>query len=150
MGEPMLPQDQLAAAPHEIIYLHQQILKHEKWLLSLKEKITFPVFAVRVSDEYVDWGHEFPSEVFFVSFEDVFNMLHLRRLSLSFLRLWALHLTSAIVVDNIMDVAIADPEILYQDIFKTKAGCTRMAKYLTKFMLQNQDKANLLVPYCPQ
>ena len=78
MGEPMLPQEQLEVAPIEIRYLHDEILKHEKWLLSLKERNSFPVFTVRVPDEYANWIREFPSDVLYVTYEEIFNMLHLR------------------------------------------------------------------------
>ena len=76
-------------------------------------------------------------------------MLHLHRLPGSLLRLWALHLVEAIRVDDVPNVAIADRYLLHEDNIKNDKDRAKMEKYITHFMLTNQDKHYLLMPYRP-
>ena len=145
----MLSPSQLEAASAEVKFLTEQVLRQEKFLLTLAICDTFPVLPVRVPDEYAEWIHEYPAEVFYVSFEEIFNMLHLYRLDSSLLRLWALHLTSAIITDKIEDIVIADPYLMFETTLRTNQGRRSMLAYSRDFMVANQDKSTLLLPYCP-
>ena len=87
--------------------------------------------------------------MFYVRFEEIFNMLHLRRLDSSLLSLWVLHLVTAIRTDNVQDIAIADPYLMHEGNLKSANGRRKMQTYIGDFMFANQDKTSILMPYCP-
>ena len=57
--------------------LHEAILMLEGLLLQDKEA-NYPVFTVKVPKD-LDFVHEAPADLFFIAFEDVFNLFHSRR-----------------------------------------------------------------------
>ena len=104
-----------------------------------EQRDLFPVLAVLVPEVHEDWFREYPADMFFVCFEEIFKIL----------RLWALHLAKAIGVDEVPNIAIADPYLLHEGNIKNDKDRATMEKYIAHFMLTNQDKHYLLMPYRP-
>ena len=145
----MLSKQNYDVATTEIKLLHDPIYNQEKWLLTLMVRDVLPIHAIKVPEEYEDWVHEYPADKFYIRFEEIYDMLHLRRLSGNLVRLWALHLVSAITTDRVRDTAVADPYYMTEGCLKTADGRKKMERSIANFMKNNKDKTLLLVPYFP-
>ena len=81
---PMLP------LQHTINYLESVLLKDKD--------PNYPVFSVKVPEdpnfvhEDPNFVHEDPTDIFFIMFEDVFNLFHWKRLDYNLVRLYAINL----------------------------------------------------------
>ena len=88
--EPMLPKNLRKLASSELQSVHDGVLTIERRLLSEKDP-SHPVFVVKVPPGlgFVDNA---PADLFFLRFDDIFNMFHLYPLhyiwSVSFLSAW--------------------------------------------------------------
>ena len=71
-----------------MLTLQNNIMMLEGILLKDKHP-NYPVFAVKVPD-HPDFVHEDPADLFFIAFEDIFNLFHSRRLDYNLVRLYAL------------------------------------------------------------
>ena len=69
--------------------LHESVLTRERLLLE-EEDPNYPVFTVQVPEDDVDYVTLAPAEVFFIAFEDIFNLFHTRRLDYNLVRLYTL------------------------------------------------------------
>jgi hypothetical protein len=110
----------------------------------------YPVFTAKVPED-PDFVHEDPADLFFIAFEDVFNLFHSRRLDYNLVRLYALSVQIKIKRESPPYVAVADPYYMRDSqLVEGSRTRTKAAEYLESFMLRNIGKNNLLVPVFPE
>ncbi|KAK1679125.1 hypothetical protein QYE76_039973 [Lolium multiflorum] len=89
-GKPILPPDMEHLASGPMLPLQHCIQYQESVLLKEKDP-NYPVFSVKVpSDQH--FVNEDPADIFFIAFEDVFNLFHSKRLDYNLVRLYAINL----------------------------------------------------------
>ncbi|KAK1611977.1 hypothetical protein QYE76_035650 [Lolium multiflorum] len=89
-GKLILPKDMELLASGLILPLQHTI--HYLEGVHLKDKDpNYPVFSVKVSQD-PNFVHEDPADIFFIAFEDVFNLFHWKRLDYNLVRLYAINL----------------------------------------------------------
>ncbi|KAK1626412.1 hypothetical protein QYE76_000727 [Lolium multiflorum] len=89
-GKPILPPDMEHLASGPMLALQYSIQYQESVLLKEKDP-NYPVFSVKVpSDQH--FVNEDPADIFFIAFEDVFNLFHSKRLDYNLVRLYAINL----------------------------------------------------------
>ena len=71
--------------------LQQVVLFLEQGLLQ-QDNPMYPAFVVKVPKELVDFVQDEPADVFFIAYEDVFNLFHSKRLNYNMVRLYCLDL----------------------------------------------------------
>jgi hypothetical protein len=74
-------------------------------MLKSKDDPNYLVFSVKVPTDlgFVDTS---PADMFFVRFEHIFDMLHMKSLDDSLVRLYALHLAHLVAKEHLEDIAI--------------------------------------------
>ena len=96
---------------------------------------------------YVD---SFPADKFFLRFNYIFDMFHVKKLDFTFVRLYALHMNYIIGVEKIPYICVADLYFLHEAFLGVCAKhCEYAWEYIVNFMLANKDKEAILVPYHP-
>jgi hypothetical protein len=123
-------------------------LSTEKSLLASKDP-GYPLYVVRVPEGrgYVDTR---PSEVFFLWFDDNFDMFLTRRLHFTTVRLFALHLSSILKREVVNEICVADPYYMHESFLMLGEFERKAARdYLEDFMIKNKDSATILLPYHP-
>lgn len=96
---------------------------------------------------YVD---SFPADKFFLRFDYIFDMFHVKKLDFTFVRLYALHMNYIIGVEQISHICVADPYYMHECFLGVCANHREYARdYIVNFMLANKDKEAILVPYHP-
>ena len=87
--------------------MHDGVLTIERRLL-LEKDPSHPVFVVKVPPGlgFVDNA---PADLFFLRFDDIFNMFHLYPLHYTMVRLFSLSLATQIIRENTPGIAIVDP-----------------------------------------
>jgi hypothetical protein len=147
-GQPILPPKPLAGISGDLRRLHDHVLLTEKSLLASKDP-GYPLYAVRVPEGrgYVDTR---PSEVFFLWFDDIFDMFLTRRLNFTIVRLFVLHMSSVLKREVVNEICVADPYYMHES-FLTLGDFERKAArdYLEDFMIKNKDNEIILLPYHP-
>jgi len=89
--------------------------------------------------------------VFFIAYEDVFNLFHSRRLNYNLVRLYALSEQIKIQRERPPYVAVADPYYMRDSqLVEGSSTRTKAVKYLESFMLRNIDKNSILLPVFPE
>ena len=85
-GEPILPKAAVEATHGDLRRLHDDVLRREKSLIA-SENPGYPLYVVNVPRglSYVD---TFPVEKFFLRFDYIFDMFHLKKLDFMFVRLF--------------------------------------------------------------
>ena len=109
----------------------------------------YPLYAVNVPRQmsYVDG---FPADKFFLRFDYIFDMFHVKKLDFTFVRLYALHMNYIIGVEKILHICVADPYYMHESFLGVYAEQREYARdYIVSFMLANKDKEAILVPYHP-
>ena len=86
---------------HDSIKVLEQLLLHDT-------NPGYPAFTVKVPKD-VHFVHEAPVDLFFIAYEDIFNLFHSRRLDYNLIRLYALHQAMKIKRKNTPNIAIVDP-----------------------------------------
>ena len=114
----------------------------------LKDKNpNYPVFTAKVPKDS-DFVHEAPADLFFIAYEDDFNLFHSKRLDYNLVRLYALNQAMRIRRDNTPYVKVVDPYYMRDSLLVEGSRTRTMAtEYLQRFMLTNKRKNNLLVPF---
>jgi hypothetical protein len=117
----------------------------------LKDKCpNYPVFTGKVPED-PDFVHEDPADLFFIAFEDVFNLFHWRRLDYNLVRLYALSVQMKIKRELPPHVAVADPYYMRDSqLVEGSRTRTKAAEYLESFMLRHVGKTSLLLPVFPE
>ncbi|KAK1691765.1 hypothetical protein QYE76_008462 [Lolium multiflorum] len=142
-GKPILPPDMehLASGPmlplqHSINYLESALLK--------EKDPNYLVFSVKVPSDQ-NFVHEDPADIFFIAFEDIFNLFHSKRLDYNLVRLYAINFQMKINIERPRHIAVADPYYMrdsqLQDGSRTR---TKAVRYLQNFMLMYKD--TILLP----
>ena len=75
-------------------------------------------------------------------------MFHLKKLDFTFVRLYALHMNYLIGVEQIPHISVADPYFMHEGFLAVCAKLHEYARdYIIDFMVANNDKETILVPY---
>ena len=147
-GQPILPAAALGARFGDLRRLHDDVLRIEKGLIASKDP-GYPLYVVNVPRQlsYVDF---FPADKFFLRFDYIFDMFHVKKLDFTFVRLYALHMNYLIGVEQIPHICVADTYFMHEGFLGVCAKHREYAReYIVNFMLANKDKEAILVPYHP-
>ena len=128
--------------------MHDGVLTIERRLLSEKDP-SHPVFVVKVPPGlgFIDNA---PADLFFLRFDDIFNMFHLYALHYTMVRLFSLSLAMQIIRENTPSIAIVDPYYMRDDYLGSPAARGIVASYLKIILVANKTKEYILVPYFPE
>ena len=124
------------------------MLRVEKGLIASKD-LGYPLYVVNIPRQmsYVD---SFPADKFFLRFDYIFDMFHVKKLDFTFVRLYALHMNYIKGFEQISHICVADPYSMQESFL---AVCTKHREYardyIISFMLANKDKEAILVSYHP-
>ena len=120
----------------------------EKGLIASKDP-GYPLYVVNIPQQlsYVDF---FPADKFFLRFDYIFDMFHVKKLDFTFVRLYALHMNYIIGVEQISHICVADPYYMHEGFLGVCANHREYARdYIVSFMLTNKDKGRfscLIIP----
>ena len=124
------------------------MLRREKSPIASKNP-GYPLYVVNVRQQrlYVD---TFPAEKFFLRFDYIFDMFHLKKLDFTFVRLFALYMNYIIRIEQIPYICVADPYFMHEGFLAVFPEHREYARdYIVNFMVANKDKEMILVPYHP-
>ncbi|KAK1611786.1 hypothetical protein QYE76_035459 [Lolium multiflorum] len=148
-GKPILPPDMEHLASGPMLPLQHSINYLESVLLKEKDP-NYPVFSVKVPSDQ-NFVNEDPADIFFIAFEDVFNLFHSKRLDYNLVRLYAINLQMKINRERPGHIAVADPYYMrdsqLQDGSRTR---TKAVRYLQNFMLMYKESNTILLPVFPE
>ena len=147
-GQPILPPNLVDKLPGDLRSLHDSVLHLECGILQMKNP-TYPVFMGRVPKGlgFVDTS---PGDVFFLRFDDIFNMFHMKRLYPTFVRLVALSMAQQLIKEETPGIAIMDPYYMVEWILSSPGDRVIVTRYIEEFFVTNKDKDVILVPYFPE
>jgi hypothetical protein len=147
-GEPILPPEMLKCIKGDLRQLHDLVLSIEKHLISLPDP-TYPLFMAKV---YPGLGfvEKVPGDMFFLRFEHIFDMFHLKPLDVSLVCLFALHLSFLISREKISKIAVADPYYMCEGYLRDHESRRVATEYIEEFMVANKHKKIILLPYFPR
>lgn len=79
--------------------------------------LVYPLYAVKVPKGlgFVDIS---AADIFFLRFDYIFEMYHMRRLDFTSVRLFALHLSYVVRKEQILAIAVVDPYFMYENFLK--------------------------------
>jgi hypothetical protein len=149
-GKLIFSPDEIHNATGPMVTL-QNIIRMLEGMLLKDDCPNYPVFTVKVPAADPDFVHEDPADVFFIAYEDVFNLFHSRRLNYNLVRLYALSEQIKIQRERPPYVAVADPYYMRDSqLVEGSSTRTKAVKYLESFMLRNIDKNTILLPVFPE
>ena len=99
--------------------------------------------------EGLDFVDTPPADKFYVRFDEIFNLFHLRMLYPSLLCISVLHQAYLAKADPNINVAVGDPYLMHSGTLRTPAGRYDMKEYITTLMLATRESDSLLLPYRP-
>jgi hypothetical protein len=91
VGKVILPKDMEHLGSGPMITLQENIQFLESILLKDKDP-NYPVFMVKVPAADLNFVQADPADIFFISFEDVFNLFHGKWLDYNLVRLYVINL----------------------------------------------------------
>ena len=92
----------------------------------------------------------FPAEKFFLRFDYIFDMFHLKKLDFMFVRLFALYMNYIIRIEQIPFICVTDPYFMHEGFLAVYQEHREYARnYITDFMVGNKDREMILLPYHP-
>jgi hypothetical protein len=144
-GKPIMTDEQVANASGSMVNLMHDILFLEEGLLK-ETNPSYPVFTVKVPAD-VGFVDDHPTDIFFISYEDVFKIFNTKRLDYNLVRLYALQRAMKVNREHNPSVAIADPYFMREGMLLNPANHSRAKEYLQKFLLDNKSKKDILLPY---
>jgi hypothetical protein len=106
-GKPIMIEEQVAHASGVMVNPMHGILFLEEGLLK-ETNPSYPVFTVKVPAD-VGFVDDHPTDIFFISYEDVFKLFNAKRLDYNLVRLYALQRAMKVNREENPGVAIADP-----------------------------------------
>jgi hypothetical protein len=149
-GKLILPKDIEHLASGPMITLQQNIQFLETLLLKDKDP-NYPVFMVKVPAADPNFIQADPADIFFIAFEDVFNLFHWKQLDYNLVRLYAINLQMKIKGERPPNVAVADPYYMRDSqLVDGSSTQTKVVRYLQSFMLMNKEKNTILLPVFPE
>jgi hypothetical protein len=146
--QPMLTKEMLANAGGAIVNLHDNIQYLEERLLKEKNP-GYPVYTIKVPE-----GHLFvnraPADIFFMRYEDIYNLLHSKRLDYNLVCLYSLHMALKAKREKTKGIVIIDPYYM-RDIVLANQGDREMVKeYLGNIFVENPTIDSILLPCFPE
>ena len=147
-GKPMLPPAMLKAASGAMRNVHDSVLHLESLYLRDKNP-PLPVFNVKVpkGKVFVDGA---PADLFFLRFDDIFQLLNTKRLDYTLVRLFSLHMAMKVEREKIPSIAIVDPYYIRDNVLSNAGDRTVVRDYLRDIMLVNKRKDYILIPFFPE
>jgi hypothetical protein len=107
LGKPMLPPKLLEIVTSDMRNLHNAILYVET-NLAKDDNPTYPLYIGKVP-EGLGFVDKYPGDLFFLRFNEIFDMFHMNALHPSMVRLAALSLAHQLIKENTPNIAIMDP-----------------------------------------
>jgi hypothetical protein len=147
-GEPILPPELLKTLTGDMRSLHVSVLTVEKHLLGMTSP-TYPVFVAKVP-KGMGFVDKSPGDVFFLRFDDIFDMYHLKRLHPTLVRLVALSLAYQVMKEETPAIAIMDPYYMLESNLRTTQDRVIVTQYIEDFLVANKKKEIILLPYFPE
>ena len=148
VDEPILPKASVEAIHGDLRRLHDNVLRREKSLIA-SENPGYPLYVVNVPRQRL-YADTIPAEKFFLRFDYIFDMFHLKKLYFTFVRLYALYMNYIIGIEKIHYIYVADPYFMHEGFLAVCAEHHEYARdYIANFMVANKDKEVILVPYHP-
>jgi hypothetical protein len=147
-GQPMRTKEMLANTGGAIVNLHNNIQYLGERLLKEKNP-EYPVYTIKVPE-----GHGFvdraPADIFFVRYEDVYNLLHSNRLDYNLVRLYSLHMALKAKREKTQGIMIVYPYNM-RDVALANEGDRAMVKeYLRNIFVENPTIDSILLPCFPE
>jgi hypothetical protein len=144
----MLPPEVVKTLTRDMRSLHDGVRTVEQHLLGLSSP-TFPLFMAKVPKDmgFVDKS---PGDVFFVRFDDIFDMLNLKRLHPILVRLVTLSLAYQVIKEQTLAIAIMDPYYMLESNLRIPGDRLVVTKYVEDFLVANKQKEIILLPYFPE
>ncbi|MBI0385500.1 hypothetical protein JBE27_56830, partial [Streptomyces albiflaviniger] len=135
---PILPPELLKTLTGDMRSLHDRILTVEKHLLGMTSP-TYPVFVAKVP-KGMGFVDKSPGDVFFLRFDDIFNMFHLKRLHPTLVRLVALSMAYQVMKEDTPTIAIMDPYYMLESNLRTPQDRLIVTQYIEDFLVANKQK----------
>jgi hypothetical protein len=148
LAKPILPPRLSKLLRGDMRSLHEGIHRVEKLLLCSSNPL-YPLYPVKVPKN-LGYADEYPADVFFVRFEEIFDMYHMKRLPICFVRLLCLNMQYQLMKEETKLIAIMDSYHLQEGRLNHSDGAREVAIYIQKFFIQHQDKRAILMPYFPE
>ena len=144
----MLPQEVVPILTSDVRSLHDSVLFIEKELLKPSSP-SYPLFPVRVplGIGFVD---KYPTELFFLRFDDIFNVFNLRRLDPTVVCLVALKMAHDIMEESTPGVTIMDPFYMLEGTMANPWDRVLATRHIEQFPVANRNKEIFLIPYFPE
>jgi hypothetical protein len=113
---------------------------------SLNDISLIPGFLYKSAKE-TGIRHRSPGDMFFLKFDDIFEMFHCRRLNPTLVRLVALSMSHQLIQENTPKLTILDPYYMKDIYLQTEGTRQIVMNYITDFMVANKEKKIFLMPY---
>ena len=128
--------------------VHETVLYMEQELLKMKS-LSYPLHVAKVPTGmgFVD---QYPADLCFIRFDDIFNIFRMKSLHFTVVRLVALSLASQIIREGTPGIAIMDPFYMRESIICNPGDRTIATKQIEDFFLLNIKKSGILIPYFPE
>jgi hypothetical protein len=147
-GQPMLTKEMLANTGGAIMNLHDSIQYLEERLLKEKNP-GYPVYTIKVPE-----GHSFvdrsPNEIFFVRYEDIYNLLHSNCLDYNLVRLYTLHMALKAKREKTKGIVIVDPYFMHDVALANEGDRATVKEYLGNIFVGNLTIDSILLPCFPE
>jgi hypothetical protein len=144
----MLTKEMLANAGGAIVNLHDSIQYLEECLLQEKNPV-YPVYTIKVPEDhgFVDTS---PTEIFFMRYEDIYNLLHSNRLDYNLVRLYTLHMALKAKREMTKGIVIVDPYFMSDVALVNEADRATVNEYLGNIFVENPTIDSILLPCFPE
>jgi hypothetical protein len=147
-GQPMLTKEMLPNTGGAIVNLHDSIQCLEERLLKEKNP-GYSVYKIKVPE-----GHGFvdrsPAKIFFVRYEDIYNMLHSNRLDYNLVRLYTLHMALEAKREKTKGVMIVDPYFMRDVALANEGDRATVKEYLGNIFVENPTIESILLSCFPE
>jgi len=148
LAKSILPPRILKLLTPDMRSLHDMVHHIEDTLIKSSRPL-YPVFPVKVPKD-IGLADEYPADVFFVRFEELFDMYHMKRLPLCFVRLLALKMEYTLMREETRVLAVMDPYHLQEGRINHSEGKRQATRYVQKFFQKNHERQIILMPYFPE
>ena len=128
--------------------LHDSVLFIDKELLKSSSP-SYPLHVVRLPLG-VGFVDKYPREVFFLRFDDIFNVFNLRRLDTTMVLLVALKMGHDLMEAGTPGVAIMDPFYMLEGTMAHPRDRVLATRHIEQFLVANKNKEIFLIPYFPK
>lgn len=144
VGKTILTKDMLEVTGGPIENMNYSIPHLETTLLKEK-KPGYPVFTCKVP-----LGHGFvdqaPTDIFFVWYKDIYNLLHSKRLDYNLVHLYSLNMGLKAKREKTKGIMIVDPYYMHEVVLANDGDRAMVAKYLGNIFHENQTIDSILLP----